>query len=116
MCLSSDAHANPTKSAASHWAAVGNAHAVLARSCGLNSPERRSAALANATKSAATCWAAVANAHAELARAYGLISPQRRSAALANATKKRRILLGCRRKRPRCVGEILRDVLAHVPL
>ena len=52
--------ANTANSCASHWLAVANAHAVLARFCTLKWPRRSSATLANAAKSCASCWLPVA--------------------------------------------------------
>ena len=63
-------------------------------------PKRRSAA-----KGAVSHLAAVANADVLLARWSGLKAPLRRP---RQRRQERCISLGCRRKRKRCVGDILR--------
>ena len=81
--------ANVVKSCASAWSNAANAHAVLARFCGLKSPTCRSASFAKATNSRASAWPNVANAHAVLASSYGLESSRRRSASCAKAASNR---------------------------
>ena len=67
------------------WFTVAEAHAVLARPCGLNSFTRRSAALAKAVKNFSSDWFAVANAQAVLASSHALNLLTCRAAAFAKA-------------------------------
>ena len=74
--------ANAAKSTASDRVVVLNAHAVLASSCAMNAPRRRSTALANVRTSAASIYVAPANAHAVLASSCAMNLPMRRFADL----------------------------------
>ena len=59
-------------------------YTVLAISCALKSPPRRSATIANTTNNGASDCSAFAYAHAVLAGSCALMSPTRRSVTLAN--------------------------------
>eukprot|EP00964_Phaeocystis_antarctica_P155549 scaffold124780_cov58-Phaeocystis_antarctica.AAC.3 len=66
--------------------AVANAHAMLARCCGVKSRSRSAAAVAIASSSAGAAQPAVANAHAVFARSCGLKSRSRSTASVATAS------------------------------
>ena len=83
---------SPTPQRASRSIALAKAaksigHAVLARSCAVNAPRRRSTYIANAAKSTPSVWATVENTHAVLASYCAENAPRRRCTAIANAAK-----------------------------
>eukprot|EP00965_Chrysotila_dentata_P237443 6201911-Pleurochrysis_carterae.AAC.1 len=66
-----DARDIASNRAGDEWQTVANAHAMLARSCGLNWPTLAVVARASASNRVGDAWPRVVNAHAVLARFCG---------------------------------------------